>query len=79
MTEQGTLGDEAGYYRISEDAQLRLTQVFEQLTLLAALAAPIGHDTGDGIWLQPSALAQCFAQLANALQESLTVAEWHPA
>lgn len=65
-------------YEMSEDAQLRLLQVRDQLQMLAALASPRHphEDASAELMLRPAALARCFEHLAGELDAVLQDMKW---
>lgn len=67
---------DAGHYRIDEDTQLRLVQARDHLVLLASLTQSNKHND-EPLSIAPAALAQCFSQLADALQHILDEMHWH--
>lgn len=56
-------------FRLSLGAYVSLAQIRDQLRLLGDLAVPVGEGADDRIALSAEALANCFARLAEDLEQ----------
>jgi hypothetical protein len=68
-----------GCYQLPEEAHLALQQTRDRLRLLACLAAPrspLDDRPVAELSLVPAALAHCFQELADRLDDSLQQARW---
>lgn len=61
-------------FRLSLEAYVSLGQIRDQLRLLGDLAGPVGEGADDRIVLSAEALADCFARLAEDLQQIVDAA-----
>lgn len=56
-------------FRLPLEAYINLTQARDQLRLLGDLTEPVGDGSSDRIALSAEALADCFARLAEDLDQ----------
>lgn len=66
-------------FRLSLEAYVSLAQIRDQLRLLGNLTVPVGEGTDDRIVLSAEALADCFARIAEELEDVIDGAKPLPA
>lgn len=69
-----TVAGHIDWFRLPLEAYISLGQIRDQLRLLGDLAGPVGEGADDRIALSAAALADCFARLAEDLQQIVDAA-----